>query len=402
MGCLTIEEVGTEEEFLSLEPVWNDVVQRSDMDHPFFTFEWLSTWWKAFGKNKELFILLVKDGAEIIAIAPLMKVRMKWRGMPVSAVSLMTNEHSYRSGIIIGKNDERIGTAIVDHLQASACRCDIMKFDLIPQDSLSYKILRDALELKEVAYVEMRSSHSPYIAITGSWDDYLKNRSRNLRSKLKLTFNQMKRQDSLEAVQYTSADISQAIAEVLAISRNTWKYKAGTAIASDPASTFFYASLAEKAAAKGWLSIRVLKLKGTPVAFTYNLDYGKKSYYLKTGFNEAYRNLSTGGFLIFTSIKECFEKGFVEYDLLGSSEAYKMQLTPLFREQRKSIVFGNSLFSKPLYFFETVVMPRVKHLFSKKQKIDLTGAVAVVPGNDVRAGSGPEAGNGKISGKSVQ
>ena len=60
--------------FESLRDCWNVILERNTLENNnvFLTWEWVSTWWKYFGKGRKLLILVVKDNEEILAIAPLM------------------------------------------------------------------------------------------------------------------------------------------------------------------------------------------------------------------------------------------------------------------------------------------------------------------------------------------
>src|SRR5690349_13245603 len=69
---LRVELVEDEDAFLSMGPVWNRLVDEARVDHPFLRHEWVRSWWECFQPDGKLHILVVMEGAEPIAIAPLM------------------------------------------------------------------------------------------------------------------------------------------------------------------------------------------------------------------------------------------------------------------------------------------------------------------------------------------
>ena len=75
---LEIEIIEDFDRFLELEPVWNKTLTKSDIDIPFLTFEWFECWWRWYENDNALFIILVKEGEEILGIAPLMIKRIKF------------------------------------------------------------------------------------------------------------------------------------------------------------------------------------------------------------------------------------------------------------------------------------------------------------------------------------
>ena len=68
-NILKVTEVN---EFQSFQDKWNDSLNKSLDNNVFSTWEWLSTWWKHFGKAKRLVILLIEEKNEVLAIAPFM------------------------------------------------------------------------------------------------------------------------------------------------------------------------------------------------------------------------------------------------------------------------------------------------------------------------------------------
>src|SRR5204863_6928382 len=63
----------TEDALDALAPRWNALLERSGSDAIFLTWEWISTWWKVFGRRFALLLLTAEDGnGELIGIAPTM------------------------------------------------------------------------------------------------------------------------------------------------------------------------------------------------------------------------------------------------------------------------------------------------------------------------------------------
>lgn len=68
---MRITEVNDVKDLVSLRDPWNDLLQRSN--HTVFsTWEWVYTWWRHFGNNRRLIILLAEEDNKLIGIAPLM------------------------------------------------------------------------------------------------------------------------------------------------------------------------------------------------------------------------------------------------------------------------------------------------------------------------------------------
>ena len=78
---LNIEIVINEDEFAALAKEWNQLLEQSASNTLTLTYEWLSSWWEVFGEGRELYILLVRDGEELIGIAPMLKRTVQHYGV---------------------------------------------------------------------------------------------------------------------------------------------------------------------------------------------------------------------------------------------------------------------------------------------------------------------------------
>ena len=355
---ITIEAIKDFDKFLELKPVWNTLLAESDVDAPFLTFEWLSNWWTNFGKGSELLILLVKDGSEIIGMAPLMIRRMKYRSLPVRSVTFMANYYSHRSGLILIRREKEVVSCVLKYL--SDYNFDLMYFDFIEKGSATDTSLGSVLDAEKMRHVRWNGEFSPYIAIDGTWECFLDEKTKSFRKDIKHTNNLFNRGGRYEVIKYSNTDIDYAIAQLFTISENTWKFANGTAIINNEKSKMFYRSLAYVAASNNWLNIYILKLYNQPIAFGYCLRYGEKIYSLKIGYDKRYAELSPGKFLSMYTIKDAFENCLKEYDFLGANEARKLQWTPLIREHYKYYIFNNNLYGKSLYAFESRIISKLK------------------------------------------
>src|SRR5688572_17115587 len=80
-----VEVISDFNSLLALGSEWHHLVEQAGIDHPFLNHDWIVSWWEAFGKtrNRKLNILLVKQGDELVAIAPLMTEWQWMYGIPI-------------------------------------------------------------------------------------------------------------------------------------------------------------------------------------------------------------------------------------------------------------------------------------------------------------------------------
>src|SRR6266571_5902357 len=66
-----IEYVQDQDRFDGLREEWSALLPESGADNLFLTWEWLRTWWKHLSGRRRLFIVAVRQGGRLLAIAPL-------------------------------------------------------------------------------------------------------------------------------------------------------------------------------------------------------------------------------------------------------------------------------------------------------------------------------------------
>ena len=81
--AFTVETVSDETAFFALHDSWNEILENSASNCVFLTWEWLSCWWKHLKSDYSLSIRLVRQGTQLIAIAPFAIVEPHSTGVDV-------------------------------------------------------------------------------------------------------------------------------------------------------------------------------------------------------------------------------------------------------------------------------------------------------------------------------
>ncbi|MFJ2814533.1 MULTISPECIES: GNAT family N-acetyltransferase [unclassified Streptomyces] len=101
----TTQLITAEDDFARLAPDWARLYGRCATATPFQSHAWLHSWWLSYGSPGRLRLLLVRDGAELVAAAPLMRVRR-----PVPALVPLGGAISDYGDVLL--DDERRDTAV--------------------------------------------------------------------------------------------------------------------------------------------------------------------------------------------------------------------------------------------------------------------------------------------------
>src|SRR5688572_21993776 len=91
--ALSVETISGMEGFQSLKSEWDALVAAAGIDHPFLTHEWVRIWLECFGKDKEPYIVAVREGAELVGIAPFIQYTQRVYGIKLKRLELPWNPH---------------------------------------------------------------------------------------------------------------------------------------------------------------------------------------------------------------------------------------------------------------------------------------------------------------------
>ncbi len=363
---LTVEAITSFDDFRKTGSFWNSLVSRSDNDTPFSSFEWFSFFWTCFCGHSAPLILVLREGGEPAAIVPLIREKVRWRKLPVTRLSFMANYFSIRAGIIAPREGcPEIFEHVFRFLKGSGTRYDIFVADMVVKGSLTDTMLYRYCGQRELVCRSMPGDCNPYVRVQGSWDDYLASRSKHQRYNVRHLAKVYERGVRHTITTYTNARLDEAVEKMFFISRNSWKFRNGTAICNDGMKMDFYSGFLRVAAAAGWLRLKVLEIDGIPAAFSYEIRYRDTAYILKIGYNDAFKKLAPGVYLMNCSIRDAFETGVAECELLGESEEWKLKMCDHCREHVKHWVFSDSPYGRLLHAWENRIVATAKLLVPK-------------------------------------
>ena len=358
---VTAEIVTDYERFVRLEPEWNDAVRRARVPHPFLLHEWFRTWWDCFGADRRLHIVVVRDGAEILAIAPLMTEQVHTYGLTVRKLDLLHNDHTPRSDCIVAASSLEAYDAIWHVLRDANDQWDILQLSRLPDDSPTRAAFESLAERDGFATGIWRGDTSPDLTLSGTWDGYHASLSAKFRSNLRNRLSRLRAlgEPRLEVVD-AAEQIAGATEDALRLEASGWKDKAGTSITSDPAVHRFYSLLAQRAAERGWLRLMFLTVGGRRIATSYGSCFDARLFLFKTGYDPDYAACAPFKLLTYFAVERAFAERLREVDFLGDAEPWKLEWTSTSRVHEWLYVFPNTMRARLLHSLKFQVVPELK------------------------------------------
>ena len=370
----SVEIVTDASAFERLEPEWNEAVERAGIAHPFLRHEWLWTWWECFGQGRRLHIVIVRAGARIVAIAPLLSETVSLCGIPVRQLRLMFNDHTPRADVIVAEPGERAYRAIWKALVDTGDRWDVLLLGQISGDSKTREVFTRLASEDGRAIGVWKSSDSPYLELAGTWDSYFGGLPGKFRSNVRNRISRLQRQGqpALETVD-SLPDVEEALADAFRLEASGWKLREGTAITSRADVQRFYTVFAHRAAARAWLRLQFLTVGNQRIAASFSLVYGRRLFLCKTGYDPAFETCSPFKVLTSLATEQAYQQGLSEVDFLGDTEPWKLEWTSAVRSHDWLYVFSNSARARLVYPLKFRVIPTLHRAMSTKHPAPAPG-----------------------------
>lgn len=362
-------------DFLKLRDSWNQLLEKSSNKVIFLTLEWLSAWWDIYGKGHKLFVILVKEGENILAAAPLMITKDKKLQFIAHDIS------DYMDFIVVGQAEECF-KLIFDEINRGQHLWDWAEFVYLAEGSpfmeewkkhvSQIKAIHNSIKKDCVSIVlDLNKSGKNWADLEKTLPKKRRNDLRRcpklLQEKGKLTFKRIR----------DFAEIESQFDHFISNYKRRWQAEGMGSQFDDPLKVSHYLNIARKLSPNGWVELATMKLNDEYLAMAFGYIYNGRYYYYTPTFNPDYSRYSPGNLLIKCLIESFYQEGQVKtFDLLRGAETYKyvwskeelvlyrIRIYP--RKVRSAVLFlTNSIVSAVLPQLQKIpVLRRVKHALS--------------------------------------
>lgn len=283
---------------------------------PFASWEWASVWWRHFGDQGELRVLVVRDVAgAAVGIMPLYRER----NGPLRTLRFVGHFPA----------DELRPICAPEHATAVGALCR----DRLAAENDWDLFLAERLPVPEdldTAFEGRRLRHEsmPELCLeTDDWDEFLASRSSNFRSQARTKERRLLRDAELS---YRLADDPERLPAdmqtLFDLHRRAWAAK-GEEGAFNEQLASFHLEFAQAALERGWLRLWIASLDGAPAAAWYGFRIGDVDSFYQGGRDPARERDSIGFVLMAHTVRDAVENGISKYRLLLGAEEYKRRFS---------------------------------------------------------------------------
>ena len=305
-----------QEEFDGIEEDWERILPSCSTNTMFVTPSWQRLWWNHFGEGSKLSILSVRNGHQILGIAPL---HVKDRVLSFLGDTDLFDYHDF----LVPRGRETVFyQALCGHLKEMDWQ--MLELRSLPQDSPTLSILPGLAEQAGFTVDVTTEDVAPVASLPSSWDDYLAGLRKKDRHELR---RKMRRLDETDAAcQYVCDNfgaIGRCMQDFFKLMRASSPDKLRF---MTPERERFFLDIARELAPRGQFRLFFLEVSGVRVAACICFDYADSYLLYNSGYDPSYSALSVGLLNKALCIKEAIMEGRRTFDFLRGTERYKYEL----------------------------------------------------------------------------
>ena len=317
-----VREINSIEALAEYRMVWKALF--ADMRQPTFfqTYEWFEVFWKHYGHDLKMRVLIVYWDEKPVGILPLVVFQEETRLGATRVLSWPLSEWGTFYGPISPDATVTL-RAGMKHIRETHRDWDLLDLRSI-NEITDHR--RTELGMVAAGFRPHRQlwGQAAMIDFNTSWDEYWASRTKKWRRNVRKNKEHFKSHGKLTHVRYRpdgsaygDSDPNWKLFEdCLTVARNGWQGSSTTGTTLSHASVEpFLRECHEVAARLGMLDMNVLYLDEKPIAFVYNYCYNGWLFGLRTGYDAEYAKLGPGTVLFAMIIEDSFNRGDQLYDL---------------------------------------------------------------------------------------
>lgn len=300
-------------ELESMRSEWNSLADK--FANPLLRYEWFASAAEAFHEKKDLHIVVLRSQEKISAIAPLVKI--KRRG--VERLELLGVSSLFEpSGLLYdeeGSLQELLSVLLRQrrplYLQRLSAGSPVFDFfrNLSRYDGLT---------------VDRRAADSAWVRINGSWKSFYDSLSAQRRYDYRRAARRAEQYGAVEfkVISPEQEELEKNFKEACVVEAQGWKGRKGSALLHNKRLLDFFRAYTASASGDNILRICLLYIAGALAAMQIGVEFAKRFWVLKIGYNEQWAKCSPGMQLTMAAIRHAFDKGLEAYEFLGSDEPW--------------------------------------------------------------------------------
>jgi CelD/BcsL family acetyltransferase involved in cellulose biosynthesis len=208
--------------------------------------------------------------------------------------------------------------AAADLARALAAQKAPLLLRRVPRDSVSVASVKGAHRMPTGVVVRPSAGH-PFIELCDGWTAPEGLLARRRASDLRRARRHAEAYGELsfQVLSPTPSELEPLLQEAIDVEAAGWKSRAGSALRTDPPRRDFYRRYASEAARRGELRLCFMRIRGRAAAMQLALEWKRRLWLLKIGYDESFSRCSPGMLLLLESTRWAAQRELHSVELLG-------------------------------------------------------------------------------------
>lgn len=331
-------EINDIEHLAAYRSHWRDLLAQTPHANFFQTLEWLEVYWRHYGDEQQLRVLMEIEDGELVGIVPLtLKLERSRAGRIRFLTYPMDSWGSFYGPI--GSRPQKTLTAALDYLRQRKRDWDVLELRWTGSPNTTEEVAESAFSDAGLPFYRTQIDQISVIDMNGSWSDYFASRPSKYRNNMRRWGRRLAERGEVRYERYRPTGEQHGdgdprwdlFEKCVAVARKSWQGKVvdGTTLCHDKVSPFLR-DVHQVAAEVGALDLNLIYVDEQPVAYAYNYHLNGYVSGLRIGFDEEVRREGVGNLLYARVIEDSFSRGDRLYDLgPGSLDAKRHIRTQL-------------------------------------------------------------------------
>jgi CelD/BcsL family acetyltransferase involved in cellulose biosynthesis len=306
---------------------WQNILNENSELSIFATPEWLGSWWKAFGLNKQMVTLaFTNESGELRGLAPLYLDHSR---------DPVVGDLNYLRLVGDGSGDSDNLDFIIQPGFEEACAQTFLRWledqpdwdacclNRLPQNSTAARALTRQIQAAKWPLM-LRTSSNAVISLPGAWQSYVERLSPDFRP---LVIRYPRRLANRYHVRIyrceNSSELASRLKVLFSLHQKRWNRVSQRGTFGSQARREFYWGMAEEFFRRRWLEFWFLELNGAAVAAQFCFRYRDSAYVLQEGFDPDFARDKVGYALRATLLQYFIHLGIKRYDFLEGFDSHK-------------------------------------------------------------------------------
>jgi CelD/BcsL family acetyltransferase involved in cellulose biosynthesis len=326
---LTVKIFRTIDDLDKLRVRWEELLAQYPQGSIFSTWEWLATWWNAFGADQQLHVLAFEDASsQLVGLAPLSLITRGFLGKSWKILRLLgdgSGDSDNLDLVVAPGCASAVVRSLLVYLEDHSDLWDFCELNTIPVSSPAASQL--VTSLIERSWIHARvQSPCCQISLPDHWDTYFKQLSSTMRKNFKYHLRRLEKRPNFRIYRCSHEnELIQCLPALFELHQKRWRASGDPGSFGSEKRRGFYQQLSSLLLKRNWLEFWILEIGGKPIAADYGFRYNNVVYALQAGFDPSEHADSPGFCLKGVMLKALIESGVQKYDFLAGFGQNKAQ-----------------------------------------------------------------------------